>query len=111
VEPKYVARLAALVEEFGRAKSTGLGSEELGAVTQAALAGRVAKILIEAERHVPGRIDPLSERVEPADLAHPEIDDVLDDLGELVLNKGGQVVIVPAARMPTQTGIAAIHRF
>ena len=67
--------------------------------------------MIEAERHVPGRIDPSSGQVEHSDLAHPEIDDVLDDLGELVLNKGGQVVIVPAERMPTHTGIAAIHRF
>ena len=50
-------------------------------------------------------------RIEPGDLTHPEIDDVLDDLGELVLKKGGQVVIVPAERMPTRTGIAAIYRF
>lgn len=44
-------------------------------------------------------------------LAHPEVDDVLDDLGELVLKKGGQMLVVPAERMPTQTGIAAIYRF
>jgi hypothetical protein len=36
---------------------------------------------------------------------------VLDDLGELVVNKGGEIVIVPAERMPTRTGIAAIYRF
>jgi hypothetical protein len=29
----------------------------------------------------------------------------------LVLQKGGQIVIVPAERMPTRTGIAAIYRF
>jgi hypothetical protein len=28
-----------------------------------------------------------------------------------VLEKGGQIVIVPAERMPTRTGIAAIYRF
>jgi hypothetical protein len=44
-------------------------------------------------------------------LAHPEVDDLLDDLGELALKKGGQVVIVPQERMPTKTGIAAIYRF
>ena len=53
----------------------------------------------------------MSGRIEPGDLAHPEFDDVLDDLGELVLQKGGQIVIVPAERMPTRTGIAAIYRF
>jgi hypothetical protein len=39
------------------------------------------------------------------------VDDFLDDVGELVLKNGGQIVIVPADRMPTQTGIAAIYRF
>jgi hypothetical protein len=111
VEPHYLARLAGLVEEFGRSKSVGLGSDELGGVAEAAVAGRVAKLLIEAERHVPGRIDSMSGRIELGELAHPEIDDLLDDLGELVLRKGGQIVIVPAERMPAQTGIAAIYRF
>ncbi|MEX0806918.1 MAG: hypothetical protein WD688_26885 [Candidatus Binatia bacterium] len=111
VEPQYLARLAALAEEFGRAKSKSLGSDELAPVTEAAVAGRVATLLIESERHVPGRINYESGRIEFRDLADPEIDDVLDDLGELVLKKGGQVVIVSAERMPTGTGIAAIYRF
>jgi hypothetical protein len=111
VEPRYLARLADLVEEFGRAKSKGVGSDELAIVAEAAVAGRVATLLIEADRHVPGRIDYASGRIELGDLAHPEIDDLLDDLGELVLKKRGQIVIVPAERMPTQTGIAAVYRF
>ena len=36
---------------------------------------------------------------------------MLDDIAELVLKNGGQVVIVPNERMPTRTGIAAIYRF
>ena len=111
VEPQYLARLAGLVEQFGTARSKGFGSDELELVAEAAMAGRVATLLIEADRHVPGRIDQASGRIEYGDLAHPEIDDLLDDLGELVLNKGGQIVIVPAERMPAQTGIAAIYRF
>ena len=111
VEPQYLARLAGLVEQFGTAKSKGVGSEELALVADAAVAGRVATLLIESERHVPGRIDHESGQIEFSDLADPEIDDLLDDLGELVLDKGGQVVIVPAERMPARTGIAAIYRF
>ena len=68
-------------------------------------------MLIEATRRVGGRIDPAAGQIEFGDLAHPEVDDLLDDLGELVLKKGGQVVIVPTERMPTRTGIAAIYRF
>jgi hypothetical protein len=111
LEPQYLARLASLVEEFGRAKSKGLGSEDTALVAQAAAAGRVATVLIEAERHVPGRLDQVSGCVELGDLAHPEVDDLLDDIGELVLKKGGQVVVVSAERMPAETGVAAIYRF
>jgi hypothetical protein len=111
VEPQYLERLAGLVEEFGTAQSKGFGSGELAAVAAAAVAGRVASLLIEAERHVPGRIDAASGRIAAGDLAHPEIDDMLDDLGELVVSKGGEVVIVPAERMPTRTGIAATYRY
>lgn len=111
LEPQYLARLATLVDEFGKKKSNGLGSDDAALIAEAAAAGRVATVLIEDERHVPGRIDQVSGRVEFGELAHPEVDDLLDDIGELVLKKGGQVVVVPAERMPTQTGIAAIYRF
>jgi hypothetical protein len=111
VEPHYLARLVQLGEQFGVARAQGLGSDDLAQVAQAAVAGRVATLLIDAEREIPGRIDETSGRVEPADLSHPEIDDVLDDLGELVLKKGGEVIVVPAERMPVPAGIAAIYRY
>lgn len=58
---------------------------------------------------------PVPELVVVADsfhhLGNPEVDDVLDDLGELVLSKGGKVLVVPSAQIPTKTGAAAICRF
>jgi hypothetical protein len=111
VEPKYLARLAALVEEFGTAKAQQLGAEDIAQIAEAAVAGRIATLLIEAERQIPGRIDTATGRIELNDLDHPEIDDLLDDLGELVLSKGGRIVVVPAERMPTRTGIAATYRY
>lgn len=111
VEPRYLARLASLVEEFGNAKSKGLGGEDPVEIAKALVGGRVATLLIEAERELPSRIDKTTGDLEFDDLAHPGIDDVLDDLGELALEKGGQVVVVPGERMPTKTGVAAIYRF
>lgn len=111
VEPHYHARLAGFVDEFGKAKPKGLADDELRKVAEAAVAGRVATLLIDANRHIPGRIDMATGTTEFDDLAHPDVDDILDDLGELVLKKGGQIVIVPAEKMPTQTGVAAIYRF
>lgn len=45
------------------------------------------------------------------ELAHPDVDDVLDDLVELVYNAQGHVVALPKERMPGDTGAAAILRF
>lgn len=111
VEPRYLARLAALVEEFGSSRSKDLGHEELTQVAKAVSAGRVATLLIEADRHVPGQINAATGDIELDDLADPEVDDVLDDLATLALKTGGDVVIVPAERMPTETGVAAIYRY
>ncbi len=111
MEPRYLARLDALAEKFGNARSEGLGDDDLAQVARAAVGGRVATVLIEADREIPGRMDAATGEIEPGDLVHPEVDDVLDDLGMLVVKMGGQVVIVPAERMPTKTGIAAIYRY
>lgn len=111
MEPRYLAHLAALVDEFGNASSKGLGDDGLAHVAQAVVGGRVATLLIEARREIPGRIDSETGAIAFADLAHPEVEDVLNGLGMLALKMGGQVVIMPPERMPTKTGIAAIYRY
>ncbi len=110
-EPYYKARLDELIDEFGKARSAGLAAEDLESAADSAVAGGIATLLVESDRHIPGRLDAETGRIEPADLEHPEIDDLLDDLSELVLKRGGRVVVVPAQRMPTDTGVAAIRRF
>jgi hypothetical protein len=111
MEPRYMARLGALVDEFGNARSKELGDDDLAQVAKAVVAGRVATLLIEARREIPGRINAATGDIELDNLTHPEVDDVLDDLATLAVKMGGQVVIVPAERMPTKTGIAAIYRY
>lgn len=111
VQPYYLDRLARLIEAFGAAQANGSGSTDLAGVAGAALEGRIATLLLEADREIPGRIDAITGAVAHDKLDNPEIDDLLDDLGERVLRRGGEVVIVPAERMPTDTGLAAIFRF
>jgi hypothetical protein len=110
-EPQYQARLATLADEFAVAKSKGLGSEDLAQVAQAAAAGRVATLLIEADRQIAGRLDGATGRVMVAELSNPQVDDLLDDLGELVGKMGGRVLVLPAERMPGLTGLAATYRY
>ena len=111
MEPRYHARLAALGDEFQEARSKGTGSDDLAQVAQASTSGRVATLLVEADRVIAGRLDPESGRVGTADLGDPRVDDLLDDLGEVVTRMGGQALVIPAERMPTQTGLAAIYRY
>jgi hypothetical protein len=111
VEPIYLAALAKLVDEFGQAQSKWLGTDDLTSIGEAAAAGRVATLLVQANHQIPGRIDRTTGRLVFDDLAHPRVDDLLDDVAEIVLKKGGNVVVVPADRMPTKSGAAAIYRF
>ncbi|MCZ2095710.1 MAG: hypothetical protein LC121_05460, partial [Anaerolineae bacterium] len=111
VEPWYLARLAKLTEAFEEARAKKTGSDDLREVAKAAAAGQVATLLIEADRIIPGRFDPSDGSVVEGKLSDPEVDDLLDDIGEQVIATGGEVVLVPAARMPAITGLAAIYRF
>lgn len=109
--PHYLDRLSGLVERFHAARSNGLSGDDLAEVAKAAWGARIATLLIEAERHIPGAFDPVTGAIEFQDLDHPEIDDLLDDIGERALRTGADVVVVPAERMPTRTGAAAVYRF
>lgn len=111
VQPHYLERLAKLVDEFQEANSKQLGSADLTDIAQAATAGRVGVLLVEADREIPGKLDAETGRIEFKELDNPKVDDLIDDLAELVLLKGGDVVVVPADRMPTRSGAAATYRF
>jgi hypothetical protein len=49
-------------------------------------------------------------RIEVAELSNPQVDDLLDDLGDLVGKMGGRVLVIPTEQMPGQTGLAATYR-
>ncbi len=110
-EARYVARLAALAGEFREAASKGLGADDPARIAEAVSQGRVGTLLLEAERTVPGSIDAATGAVAFGDLDDPEVGDLLDDLAGHVLAKGGEVIVMPAASMPSATGAAAIFRF
>lgn len=110
VEPLYLERLAQLVENYQVSRSRQQGSDDLSDVVQATLAGRVSVLLLEADRQVPGRIN-ASGQIELGESSDAETGDLLDDLAEATLRMKGEVVVVPAERMPATTGVAATFRF
>lgn len=110
-EPQYLARLAALVETFESARAKGLGANLIEDVAAAAVAGRIATLLVDADREIPGRLDPATGAVAARALDDPEVDDLIDDIAETVLRARGEVVVAPAERMPGECGLAAILRY
>jgi len=111
LEPHYRERLTNLIDDYQLGKSRDLASDDLSQIALAAIAGRIGTLLVESERKVPGSFDyDTGEiRLDPSD--DPTSEDILDDLAELVLRLKGDVVVIPAVQMPSETGAAAIYRY
>ena len=103
VEQWCSARAAASTAHYERARNHGKGLDLVDDVAAAAVAGRVRRLWLDAERHIGGRIDRHTGRT----LEGSGDDDVLDSLAELVLARGGEVIPVPAAALPSASGLAA----
>ena len=103
--------MCGLTVKVATAQSRHSGSGDLYEVAKAAVSTQVATLLVEADRVIPGVIDRETGAIGSVNPTNSHVDDMLDDLAELVMAKGGEVVIVPAARMPTTSGLAAIYRY
>lgn len=110
-EPENRKRLRDRVEAYGDAQSKGLGSGDVEDIAKAAVAGTIDTLLVDSDIHVPGRLDRVIGSVAFDEPDNPAAGDVLDDIGELVLKKGGTVHVIPTEKMPSLTGLAAIFRF
>jgi hypothetical protein len=110
-EPQYLKNLEDLVDQYNQLKSDSQGSDQLKEIARNAVAGRVKTLLVEEDKIIPGRIDGASGTIKEQPLEKPNVDDLLDDLGELVLKMGGDVHLVKPELMPTDTGAAAMYRY
>lgn len=111
IEPLYLEKTITLVDNYEMARSKFLGSDDLAQVARAALENNISTLLIEADRIIPGKINLETGELIRGDLESPNLDDILDDLAEMVFNNGGEVIVLPKERMPTDTGAAAIYRY
>ena len=112
MEPAYLQKLDSLAERFGQARADGKGSDDYKEVAVAAVEGRVDTLIVEADRIIAARITNLvTGNTQKKNITNPIVDDLLDDMGELVTKMGGQVMVLPAVKMPSQTGLAAIYRY
>ncbi len=112
MEPEYNLKLDSLVARFEQARASGKGSDDYKEVAVAAVEGRVDTLIVEADRIISVRITNLvTGNTQNKDMTNPRVDDLLDDMGELVMKMGGQVMVLPNDKMPSETGLAAIFRY
>ncbi len=112
MEPEYLQKLDDLAGKFLQAKANGKGSDDYKEIAVAAVEGRVKTLIIESDRIIAARVTNLiTGNTQKKDMQNPKVDDLLDDMGELVTKMGGHVMVFPAEKMPTETGMAAIFHF
>lgn len=111
VEKIYLDRTRVLIDRFETAKSKGLGGDDLAEIAKRAVENRIEMMLIESDRLLAGKIDLQTGEIIEKDLDHMDTDDILDDLTELVFVAGGEVVLLPKEKMPTDKGVAAVYRY
>jgi hypothetical protein len=125
VAPVFAAAAARRIEgeirHWQRACDHDLGGCDLADIGRAAVAGRVATLLVEAERIEPGRFDRTTGAIEfdspsaagpsPSPAAALDHEDVIGAVAEAVLAHGGTIVAVRRIGMPTESGVAAIYRY
>lgn len=107
-------RIDAALELWERAAGGARGETDLANLAHLAVAGRVHLLLTERDRKIWGRLDRSTGRTEvvtegggdPA----ADVVELLDELTEIVLLHGGQVLPVPPERMPVESGAAGILR-
>ena len=101
-----------VIARYDRLVSRGRALDEVRAIAQFALQGRVSHLLIDRGTNLWGRFD----RVTGAVALHGERpdeggEDVLDDLAEAVLLRGGEVWSLAKERMPSKSPVAAALRW
>ena len=105
-------RLATVLATYERWVSARRAIDELSSVARAALQGRVLDLLVAEGSHLWGQLDPQTAEVKlHSGQDGQRDDDVLDDLCEAVLLRGGDVFAVAPERMPSRSPVAALLRW
>ncbi|MGE6529796.1 hypothetical protein ACQKEM_12390 [Pseudomonas sp. NPDC077382] len=111
MQPRYIKRLEGFINQYGESRGQGLATDQLEQIGQATLEGRVATLLVEAERRIPGIVDKQQGKAVAVEADSATTPDLLDELTIWTLEQGGEVIAVPTERMPTESGAAAIYRY
>jgi hypothetical protein len=110
---KMAARRQELLNDLDTAVGAQRSSSTLGEAWLQAQMGRVATLLVEEDYHQPARVSESGMLLTLVDEAGgPDVmEDAVDDLVELVLQKGGQAFFFIDGALATHGRVAAILRY
>jgi hypothetical protein len=112
VQEQFAEREREILDAYGSSAAAGRASDDPATVARAAVYGRVRTLLIDESQHLWGRLDRESGALSLDAEQRDAVDaDVLDDLSEVTLLRGGEVIMLPRERMPTTSPAAAVFRF
>jgi hypothetical protein len=103
------ARAKSFLREFSAADQDGRAQKNVFHISRAAAEGRVTKLVVSSDVDIFGKIEPRSGglSLHPFDLDH-EDDDILDDLAQIVLSNGGEVLVTPKDQIPGERPVLAL---
>lgn len=112
VERRVAAREAELLEHYGTFAAHDRALDDISNIARYAIQGRVRELLLAEDTRLWGKLDKASGAL-TMDSKHEQAqeDDVLDDIAEAVLVRGGEVFAFAKARMPSKSPVAAILRW
>jgi hypothetical protein len=111
IRQRYQQQLNEYSERLGDAQANRKGSAVVSDVLREAANGRVELLLLEDDARLAGRVDWATGRIDEADVSDSDDDDVLDDLAEMVITRGGSVRMVDAGSLKSESKLGALYRY
>ncbi len=113
-EDAALEKIDEALELWENAYGRGKGEMDLANLGKLSVAGRMRLLLTDRDRRVWGTLDrdtgALEILHEGGDDPGEEAVDLLDELAELTILRGGRALVLPGERMPTDTGAAGVLR-
>lgn len=97
------------VEDFRFAFLQNRVMKNIFQIAKCAVVGKIQRLLISEDQNLFGKINEKNGDVKlyPRDKDH-EDDDILDDIAQIVLKNGGEVIVTPSQKIPNYFPILAI---
>jgi len=112
VQAHAEGRLRDATERYGNSISRNRALDDVSAIARFAVQGRVRDLLVDRDAHLWGRMDRATGAIElHATQMGAHDDDVLDDIAEAVLLRGGEILTLERDRMPSAAPVAATLRW